>query len=112
VATVQPLDGGLFDMLTMLVGITTVVIKTSARAVFGYSPVIGSKTGVDFLHGCVIFPFMMLAALPIALGMVPYIHDDFLLAFIELIKTKNSGSVALAGGVGIFFVLSELTIMW
>ncbi len=109
--TPHPLDGGLFDVLTIIVGIFAVFLKVASRYAFRYDPIFSAKTSVDFLHGCVVFPFLMLALYPVANWLAPYTGVDWLPAFLEMIKDKNSGSVALAGGVGLFFVLGELTTM-
>jgi len=66
----------------------------------------------DFLNGCVIFPFFTLLTLPIGIWIEPHIGSETLSHLLESLKTANYATIALAGGVGLFFVIEELASDW
>jgi hypothetical protein len=89
----------LIDALTIVVGGVVVVIKIAARKFSKANPkpeTNVAKCGTDFLNGSLVVPFstMVLAVL------LPQIH--------EYIITTSAVSIALAGGIGVIFVIGEL----
>ncbi len=105
------IDAGFFDMLTIFVGIVVVLFKFWMRWTFDYRPVVHSRAGVDFMHGCVVFPFLILILLPFCSWISPYVHSTNFNTFVEMVETKNLASIALAAGVGLFYVLGQLLVM-
>ena len=104
-----PLDGGLFDAITVFIGLLCVAAKVAFRWALSYSPAFkASRASADFLNGCVVFPFIALAILPIVAALAPIIAAPWLVSFVDMLRMSNIGSIALAGGVGLFFVLGEL----
>jgi hypothetical protein len=100
-AAIPAVDGGMFDALTILTGLLVVCIKVPFRGLSTY-------TVLDFLNGAVIFPFLALLLLPIAHWLSPTLSYPGLTSFVTMLKTTNTISIALAGGVGLVFVLVEL----
>jgi len=89
----KPIDGGLIDALTLLVGLLMVVIKILIRRYKGQQPIASAQAAtIDFLNGVVILPFLMISASVFSPNLIP----------------QNTVSVALAGGVGLSLVLGEL----
>jgi hypothetical protein len=87
----------LVDAATVIVGAGVVVTKVFLRK--GRPPPdqnsVG-KSGADFLNGSLIVPFFTML---LAVG-IPPIH--------QYLMTTSAVSIALAGGIGIIFVIGEL----
>lgn len=61
----------------------------------------------DFFNGCLFFPFICLLSLPILVWAAPYVATKNLSEVVTALVSSNRGSLALAGGAGLFFVLGE-----
>jgi hypothetical protein len=97
-----PITWGLFDALTIAIGVAVVLSKIGVRWWSRVTPIFSAgKCTVDLLNGSVIVPFgaMFLAPLQSTLFSVP------------LFNQFNSPpiSIALAGGVGLFFIAEEIS---
>ena len=98
-------------MLSGAIVLLIVITKVMLRWAWRLTPAIQVRTTVDFMHVCVVFPFVSLALLPFAIKLAPHLQSTWLSEFITMLKSANVGSIALAGGVGLFFVLSQITNM-
>jgi hypothetical protein len=106
----HPIDGGLFDALTLIIGLIVLVSKLALRWYFqGSSSLAPRSSTVDLFNGCLIFPFVALLMMPILLWLDPIISFPTLSNFLLSLKNSNPGSLGLAGGAGLFFVLGELS---
>ncbi len=86
---------GLVDALTIGVGLAAVFVKVGIRWKWGSQQTF-SMAVIDFLNGTVITPFFLM------LGSV------FWQPFLDYLRTTSPVSIAIAGGIGLFFVLAEL----
>jgi hypothetical protein len=87
----------LIDFLTIAVGLAAVLFKVIWRWRMRQRPIITVATaGRDFLNGCVIVPFAMLLGAPFSSAL----RDALLFA--------SPVSLAIAGMIGLTFVIGEL----
>jgi hypothetical protein len=85
------------DAITLATGFLAVVAKLIWRYLSGRRPIfIVQMMTVDFLNGSVIFPFVLL------------ISSVFSSEIRGLLLQTSPLSLALAGGIGLMFVLEEL----
>jgi hypothetical protein len=91
---------GLIDSLTVGLALGIVAAKVITRWKRSKTPIASvGLCGVDFLHGSVVLPFVMMV------GAV-FNHTVY-----EYLKSASPGTTALAGGIGLFFVIGELSKM-
>lgn len=84
------------DQVTFIVAVIVVGLKIGMRAYNGKQWLVANKLGKDFLNGGVIVPFgVMIAAL-------------FNASLFKEMTSASTLSVALAGGIGLFFLFEEL----
>jgi hypothetical protein len=89
---------GLVDSITIALAFVIVVGKLLTRWKLDKRPfaTVGMCT-VDLLNGAVVLPFMLMV------GAV------FSSVIYDYLKSASAGTTALAGGIGLFFVLGELS---
>lgn len=96
-----PLGGGVSDALTVVIGFLAAGIKMALRWWLNKPPIFEvGKCTVDLLNGSVIFPF--------AAMFVPLLTALFSWPYLDKFGSASPASVALAGGVGLFFLIGEL----
>lgn len=84
------IDGG-----TVLVGLCFVGLKIALRAQRKQKPFTVRLCAVDFLNGIVVVPFLMMIGAAARPDLMQYLHDSRV-------------SIAIAGVIGLFFVLGEI----
>jgi hypothetical protein len=108
----HPIDGGLFDALTFAIGILIFASKFGLRLYLSRHPLSWTQANtLDFFNGCLVFPFVALLSLPILFWLAPIVAFPTLTDFLTVLRSSNTGSIALAGGAGLFFVLGEIVKM-
>lgn len=89
---------GVVDAATIGIGLAIVVAKIGWRWKIGKSPAVSvPMCGVDFLNGTVVLPFVL---------MLGSVFSPVVFAYL---KSANPVMTAIAGGIGLFFVLGELS---
>jgi hypothetical protein len=86
---------GLVEAVTVGVAFFVVIIKFGIRKMIQKQSTL-PMCGVDLLHGTVVTPFLLM------IGAV------FWTPFHEYLRTTSPVTTAIAGGIGLFFVLFEL----
>jgi hypothetical protein len=86
---------GLVDAITIGVGFFVVLTKLGIRRGKG-KPLSLSACGVDLLHGTVVTPFVLMVA------------SVFSVTAYEYLRSTSAVMTAIAGGIGLLFVLFEL----
>ena len=89
-----PLEGAV-DAATVAVGIIVTLGKAAWRTRAGMTPTFSVIT-TDFLNATVITPFMLMIGAVFSTGILQYL------------RTASPVSTAIAGAIGLLFVLSEL----
>lgn len=99
------LIGGLVDAATIALGLLIVVTKIGFRWKWKKSPAISVPAcGVDFLNGTVVVPF----GLMLASAFAPMFGQKV----VAYLKSGSPVMTAIAGGIGLFFVIGELCREW
>ena len=91
-------NAGAAEAATIGLALVIVVLKIVLRWYRKITPIMRvDRCTIDLLNGGVVFPFLMM------IGAV------FSTPVFEYLKAASPGTTALAGGVGLFFVLGELS---
>lgn len=92
---------GLVDAATIACGLLIVVVKILLRWRFVKGLAVSVPAcGIDFLNGSVVVPFCLMLGSPFAPMFSPTV--------VIYLKSGSPAMTALAGGIGLFFVLGEL----
>ena len=86
---------GLVDAVTIAVGIVVTALKAVWRTLDGRPPTF-SAIGTDFLNATVLVPFLLM------IGAV------FSNALLQYLRSASPVTTAIAGGIGLLFVVNEL----
>ena len=89
---------GLVDSVTIGTAFAVVIIKVLARWKTNRNPAASVRLcGVDFLHSSVIIPFLL---------MVGAVFNQ---TAYDYLKATSASTTAIAGGIGLFFLIGELS---
>lgn len=92
---------GLVDAATIGCGLLIVLLKILLRWSLTKGPAASVPAcGIDFLNGSVVVPFCLMLGSPFAPMFSPTI--------VAYLRSGSPAMTALAGGIGLFFVLGEL----
>lgn len=101
----EQLIGGVVDAATIGLGLLIVLGKIGLRWRFKKPPAMSVPVcGVDFLNGTVVVPF--------ALMLVSAFSPLLPAAVVAYLRSGSPVMTSIAGGIGLFFVIGELSREW